>query len=190
MVGTLLAGLQHYPNIKILALSLNEGILTASLRADGIETIVIPEQGYSFGHIVLRALRILRGRRICIIHSHRFKENLLAFLVGKLLGVNRLVTTLHGLPEGPRDGHKLVHDSGYKVMFDYFMLKGAFSKVIAVSQDMRRRLIQEYGFEEGKVKLIYNGIDLPKEEHREPSHERIIHIGTVGRMVAVKDFGL
>ncbi len=67
----LLKELRKYPDLKIIALSLNEGILRDRLRKAGIETHVIAESSYSFPQIYLKALVPVKDKSIDIIHSHR-----------------------------------------------------------------------------------------------------------------------
>src|SRR5262245_6980390 len=101
MIYALLKELRSHPNIQILALSLNESALSRALREAGIETIVIPEQTHSFARVILKAVQYLKNREIQIVHSHRYKENLLALIISRFIGAKCLVSTLHGLPEVP-----------------------------------------------------------------------------------------
>jgi len=189
MVFNLLNQLKDDQGLKIMALSLNEGTLTDKLRGAGVELYIIPEAAHSFLKIFLKALNLLKRRKIDVIHSHRYKENLLALLLAKTMGVKRLVSTLHGLAEPPvkQNRENSVH---LKTKMDYFLLKHYFSRVVAVSHEMKKVLVKKYRFKEEMVDVIYNGISLPSgTPSPRPANDRI-HIGTVGRMVPVKDFDL
>ena len=75
---------------------------------------------------------------------------------------------------------------------DTWLLRYGFSQVVTVSQDIRNVFLQRHGFPEPMVKLIYNGIELLPEmavTAHSPA-QGPVHIGTVGRMVPVKDFRL
>jgi glycosyltransferase involved in cell wall biosynthesis len=160
------------------------------LQEAGIETHVIPERAHSFFSTVLIAYSRLKGRNIQIIHSHRYKENLLALGIGKLLGINRLVSTLHGLPEPSMGQGRAVVSSRLKARVDLFFLRHAFSRVVAVSENMKTVLLRQYEFDSNRVDLIYNGIKSYAQAFQGKSHDSTIHIGTVGRMVPIKDFNL
>jgi len=191
MVFHLLDELRKEPHLKILALSLNEGILSRKLRDSGIETHVISEADHSFAVILLKAYRALKGQRIRVIHSHRYKENLLAFFLAKSTGAGCLAATLHGLSEPPLDVENGDERIGLKTKLDYFLLKHFFTRVVAVSQNMKQVLVQKYGFRPEKIDVIYNGIPIPPGEFSgRDSRDAIFQIGTVGRMVPVKDYGL
>ncbi|MHB8481168.1 MAG: glycosyltransferase family 4 protein [Nitrospiria bacterium] len=191
MIFNLLARLKENSDLKIIALSLNEGVLTGKLREAGIEIHILPESEGSFPAIFLKALALLRKRNIDVIHSHRYKENFLAFLLAKSIGVKRLAATLHGLPEpafNGKNGDKAVR---LKTRMDYLLLKRYFTSVAAVSREMKAALVRTFGFNPGKVEVIHNGINLPPPVQ---ANDTILgepfHIGTVGRMFPVKDFNL
>lgn len=190
MIYNLLSELQAKGEVDLIALSLNEGILSEKLRQRNVPTEVIPESGSSFLGVFIRALLFLRGRKIDLIHSHRYKENLLALFLAKATGVKRLVTTLHGLPEAPHAGYPQDR-LGAKTRLDHRILKRNFTRVVAVSQEMKETLVHRYRFSEDRLAVIYNGIPLPASSEGRSGLDRAgIHIGTVGRMVPVKDFDL
>lgn len=206
MVFNLLNELRDKEGLKIIALSLNEGVLTGKLSKAGIETHVIPETDNSFAGIFFKAFKLLKKKRIDIIHSHRYKENLFGFLLAKAMGVKKLITTMHGLsePSASSSSSTLTSTStyerntnktvGFKTKIDYYILYNYFTRVVAVSQEMKKALIEKYHFNPNKIEVIYNGIPLPKtldlNLNLSLKSNGSFHIGTVGRMVPVKDFNL
>ena len=190
MACTLLRRLQGHSDLELLALSLNDGTLSRALQEAGIATLVIPESRHSFGEIFLRALHHLKGRKIKIIHAHGYKQNLLALLIGRCKGVKCLISTLHGLSESYPIRPPSKDSIGFKTQMDYFLLRRAYTQAIAVSHDIKNVLISRHGFDEAKIKVIYNGIEIPKLKAMRRAENSAIHVGTVGRMVPVKDFGL
>lgn len=191
VVFNLLNRLREYSDLRIIALSLNEGILTKKLHDAGLETYVIPEATYSFLIIFVKAFHLLKRKKIDIIHSHRYKENLLALLLAKSMGGKHLVTTLHGLSELPVSGKNQQSPIPLKTHIDYFFLNRFFTRVVAVSHEIKTVLVRYDLFTQKKVDVIYNGIPLPPQiSSSESSTNGLFHIGTVGRMVPVKDFNL
>ena len=74
---------------------------------------------------------------------------------------------------------------------NYFLLSRSFRRVIAVSQSTRNVLLSDYGLDQRRVEVIYNGIESPKVTHDQScQNNRSMQIGTVGRMVPVKAFDL
>src|SRR4030095_9270618 len=95
MIFHLLNSLRSDSSVQILALSLNDEMLASKLREVGVKTGVVPETQHGFLKILFTARRLFKSRGIDIIHSHGYKQNLLAFSLAKLIGVTRLITTLH-----------------------------------------------------------------------------------------------
>lgn len=191
MIFNLIRRFTADPSLKLIALSLNEGILSTRLKDAGVETYVISEASHSFLKIVSNAVHLLKGRKIDIIHSHRYKENLLGLILAKAIGVNSLMASLHGLSEPlphAQNGRSLI---SLKTKIDYYILNHFFTRLVAVSQEMKKVLVQKYGFRQEKLDVVYNGIPLPSHTQLSNHYGRdYYHIGTVGRMVPVKDFNL
>src|SRR6266850_8432719 len=99
MVANLLEQLGHDPAVEPIAVGLNDGVLIRRLAARGVETHVLSEGAQGFARLALECARRLRGRRIDLVHAHRYKENLLAAVVARMLHIRRTVTTVHGVPE-------------------------------------------------------------------------------------------
>jgi len=189
MVFNLLRRLKEYPGVHLAAISLNEGILSSRLKSMGIATHVIPESEFGFWRILERAKEVVSGKRIDVIHAHRYKENLLALLLRKgCQPTAALVTTLHGLSEIYSSRDRLTE------AVNNFCLRRYFSRVIGVSKEIERGLTGRYGYPQKAVEVIYNGIEVDHKGIRIPEPEqngnRVFHIGTVGRMVPVKDYDL
>jgi glycosyltransferase involved in cell wall biosynthesis len=104
-----------------------------------------------------RLARILRERKIEILHSHAFYASLLASPIAWLCRVPVVIETQHGR-EAWRHGWLKEH---------YFVdrLVGRFvDQYIAVSEANARYLTEEKGLPARKVGVIWNGIDLTRFE--------------------------
>jgi L-malate glycosyltransferase len=190
VIFNLLSCLRQDPSLRVVALALNEGTLTERLRQAGVTTHVIPERRHSLPGVVWRAARLLRAERIGVIHSHRYKENVLAWLLAKRLGVADVVTTVHGLPERPDNRGADAQSAGWRRRLDYLVLRNAFSTIVAVSEEMKHALVARYGFTEDRVRVIRNGGSFPADLVPAASPHEVFHIGTVGRMVPIKGLDL
>lgn len=192
MVYNLLSELKKEPGLKIIALSLNEGTLLDKLQTAKIETYIIPETSNSFISLCWKARKLFKDKKIDIIHSHRYKENLLAVFLSKSVRNIKLITTIHGLPEMALTGVNQGSLTVLKNKFNYFILKTIFDKIVSVSHEMKHGLVQRYRLNPEKIEVIHNGIPLPaiNDQGMNKSSNGPLHIGTVGRMVPVKDFDL
>jgi glycosyltransferase involved in cell wall biosynthesis len=190
VIFNLLSCLNADAGLRVLALSLNEGVLTAKLRAAGITTYVIPESQHSLIGILRRAARLLKNADVRILHSHRYKENVLAWLLARWLGVSEVITTIHGLPESTTHSVREAWLARWRAALDYFVVKRRFGCTVAVSDETKRVLVQRYGFRENQVRVIRNGGLFPPMTSPARQRGDYFHIGTVGRLVPIKGLDL
>lgn len=191
MVFHLIDRLAADPNARVTALAQNEGVLAAKLRERGIQVVVVPEASTSFVGAVRKAFSAIRSQHFDVVHTHRYKENLLGFCLSKLLHVKVLVATMHGMPESPIAQRGRPRGLGVTAKGNHLLLRHAFSKVVVVSDDMRKVLVDRHGFASTDLEVIHNGITVPAAvESAEKREAGPLRIGTVGRFVPVKDYAL
>lgn len=162
------------PNGSILLNHLEsiEGIKIVSI--DGIDTKSFSIEG-------LRELySLFKRNKPDVIHSHAC---LSARIAGRLLKVKNIVYTRHCL---------MPNNTGLKKHLKVFISRILSSKVIAISEAVKKDLIAE-GEREEDISLIYNGVRLPdktydytylREKYRLPMDKIIITL--VGRLENVK----
>ena len=183
----LLKNLKRYEDLGLSAILLNEGRLADEIRRLGIPVDVVDETRRSFIRLIRDTRRILDRRSPRIVHSHRYKENILAFLSTKNKCNIQLVNTQHGMPESIGANRNPKYDLLHKLNLS--LSKKSFNRVIAVSGDIRDILINKYGFPGNKIKVIRNGIDIPEESPIKREKDIFI-VGSMGRMFPVKDYPL
>src|SRR5262245_25816785 len=166
------------PDVRVAVVALNEGELSKRLREFGIELHVLPEDEISFLELARRIKRIVAG---CdIVHSHRYKENLLAALGGR-----PWVCTQHGRPE-PFRGLARIRAS-VSLRLDRLAKARSARRVIAVSREIEAWLLDF--LDRGRVARVSNGIADPSAGiGMRPWSERPLRVGVLGRLTAVKHF--
>jgi glycosyltransferase involved in cell wall biosynthesis len=190
-IATLMKAQARRGEFGLLALLLNEGRLAEEIRSCGIPLKVIPESTNGFWGILKEAERFLNGKGVQILHSHRYKENLLAALLARRCNVSVLVRTQHGLPEAFHGLRSIKHQ--FLQRLDALVARRATDRIISVSPDMTRRL--SAWLKPEKIVTIPNGINF-EEVHStltvEEAKERLgiprdCHVlGTAGRLEPVK----
>lgn len=190
VILNLLSCLNTDPGLRILALSMNEGVLTERLRAEGVTTHVVPEAEHTLLGIVREVARLLEGQRVDILHSHRYKENAVAWLVARRLGIGRVITTIHGVSEATTDGSVERWWAPCRRWLDYALVKRGFSAAVAVSDEMKGVLVGRYGLPAGRVCVIRNGGRFPAAAPVTRELGTGLHLGTVSRLVPVKGLDL
>ena len=135
--------------------------------------------------------KIIKDRRIDIVHAHEYKTDLVAYLLGKRTGIIPLATA-HAWTGHTTREHWVYYPVDKRVLAKY-------PHVIAVSSEIKDELIR-CGADPRNVTVILNGID-PSAFIRQPAErDRIraelgyspadVVIGAVGRLEPQKRFDL
>lgn len=171
-------------SIRVQVALLNDGELAHRLRSEGVVVTIFDEKSLSAFRILRRLVELVRRARINVIHTHRFKENLIGGIASRACAAVSL-RTVHGSEE--HNPSSLFSRRGLTVALDRFAGNHLQDVVVGVSQALSSDLKRRFGAT--RVAFIPNGIDvelvrktgLPTSIHRSP-----IRIGLVGRMVPVK----
>ena len=192
---TVVTALNKAPELNVSAIVLNEGKLVSKLRDVGIEVTVIDESQYGFLQILRQAKKYLGGKNIDILHTHRYKENVIGALLKKGGSVRYIVQTVHGINE-PLKWFKALKAKLYSSVNLYYTRK-YFDKILAVSDDIRNTLGKKV--DSDKLDTIHNAIN-PANIRITDTTEKIKHdlginsiehiIGSAGRMVPVKGYSV
>ena len=190
-IATLLRNLAQREELRLSAILLNPGRLAQEIRSCGIDVRIIPESQKSFLAVFSEAARYLAPRGIRILHSHRYKENVLAALLARRCRIPFVVRTQHGLPE-PYVGLRHIKQRLIQRL-DRFVARWATDRVISVSSEMSRHLARRMNPQ--KIVIIPNGVD-PAVVHSALSvgetRDRLgiprdCHVlGTAGRLEPIK----
>ena len=162
----------------------------AAARQLGIEYVEVRER-HSFDWRVIPALtRLIRERRIDIVHAHEYKTDLLALILSRLTGAVPLAT-VHGW-SGDTPRQRLYY------FFDKRLLR-RYPIVITVSEPMRQELLAR-GAAPDRVRRIHNGIDSAVFARRPGVREALrdafniprdaVVLGAIGRLESEKRFDL
>jgi len=179
-------------DIELSAVLFNDGWLAAELRRLGVAVEIVDEQRCSAMRIVARLARVLRRRRIDLVHTHRGKDNVLGSIAAVLAGVPRIVRTVHGLTEPMTGWPRLRY--GVTEAIDKAVLRCRADRIVAVSRATAEALGRS-GYPRASIVTIHNGVDLRTvAAEQTPSAVRAalgipaeaFVVGTAGRLTAVK----
>lgn len=192
---TIAQSLSSDPKIDLSVVLLNDKELASKLRELPVETIVIDEAKFGFREITKKASDALKGKSIDILHSHRYKENILAAQLKKRLNIKYAVQTVHGASE-PMSGLRMLKAKAYSTI-NRFYSRRYFDKIITVSADLQNQL--KNVFPDNKLINIHNSVNqanlrISKDRARVLKEFGIendsIVIGTAGRMVPIKGYDI
>jgi glycosyltransferase involved in cell wall biosynthesis len=170
-----------------------EGDMLDAARAAGLDPVVLPELGRAVSPLSdLRAflglLRVLLRIRPHVLHTHTAKAGALGRIAGLLAGVPVRIHTFHG--------HVL---SGYfgpagsaLVRAAELVLSRTSTRIVAVSPEVARDLTHRHRVApRSKVAVVPLGLDLdPLFDTCRTTDDGTLRVGTVGRLVPVKEPGL
>ena len=190
-LAMLLKALVRRDDLAVSAIFLNESRLADEARQAGVEVAVFPEAELNFFQILSGANRFLQGKNIQILHSHRYKENLLAAMLTRRCRVPVHVSSRHGAPEPFRGWPR--YRQGLIEMLDRLVARYSTDCVVSVSDELRSYLTCYLPAD--KVVTIYNGLDeekvsspfsAPEAKQRLGIPEECWVVGTAGRLDPIK----
>lgn len=188
---TLMTQLVRFHGFEWSVVLFNEGRLADELRKISVSLTVIPETYHGPVAIAFRLARLFKTFRPDIVHTHKYKDSIVASIAARCMGVRRVIRVVHGRPE-PFSGMRNAKMAGY-TMLDRLVIQLLVDKVVAVSSDLEQVLLRK--FCRNRVACIPNGIDLEAivvtmsraDKRKEwQVDDKTIVIGTVGRLVPVK----
>jgi len=182
----LLSELQKKDILHLSVILFNEGDLAERLRNAHIRVVVFDETKQNIYQLIIKARRFFKREQVEVIHSHRYKENIIAALASRWLqGSPRLVQTIHGLPHPRRGvkGAKMRIYGGADALFRRFFA----DRAVAVSEELNQTLSK--GELSSKFRCIPNGIPvaLPKLPVNAKLSSSTKTIAVVSRLVPVKN---
>ncbi len=187
----LLSKLVRKAEINLSVILFNEGRLKKEIAALGVPVKVFPENRWGSGKIFLELVREFKKSNIRIIHTHKYKDTILAAPAAKLCGIPHVVRTVHGLRE-PFAGLQAFKMSCYEAI-ERTVHRHCVDSVIGVSSQIESKYKAEG--EVSRVTCIRNGIDLEGkliQTDRWRTRKDLgidsetCLIGTVGRLTPVK----
>ncbi len=193
LLGTALTDARRFEVTVCYLRDTRDGVfgIDAWSKTLGISYLEVSERS-SLDPAVLPALRrIVRERRIDIVHAHEYKTDLLALLLARLDGPIPLATA-HGWT-----GHSWKEQRIYYPGDRWLLAR--YAHVIAVSEEIRQVLLAA-GARPERVTTVLNGID-PAAFRRDPAREPearatlglakdAVVFGAVGRAEPQKRFDL
>ena len=193
---TVIKELAKRNDIEVCAILMNEGRLAEELRSVPVPLRVIDERRNGFPELVKKATHWVERQQIQVLHSHRYKENLLAVLLAKTCSVPYVVRTQHGMPE-PFSGVSTLRQ-GIAQAIDWGVARLLTDRIVAVTEELRDQLGARLGSRE-RIVVIHNGLKLGEVASTLSKSEAKARLGllpetpviaTVSRLVPIKRLDL
>jgi len=185
MVYLFLKHLRFTSDIECSVIVLNRGKFYDSVKNLSIPVYLFDENTTSFAQILIKLRKFLAFNRPTVIHSHGYKQNILAFFQSFTFSSMRLISTQHSKPNYNSykpSLKKLTLGLNYKVALK------TFDAIVAVSHDIKESLLRFNNLNENRINIIPNGVEPDSSTVFKHSHFPPFCIGTSGRLHPVKDF--
>src|SRR5262245_37568246 len=185
----LVLGLQRTQDVDVDVILLNEGLLAERLRHAGVMVTVYPENQLGGMELLSTIRRHLVAHQTGILHTHRYKENVLGAFAAALTSGARSTRTLHGAPEFYNRIWQLQKSVPH--WLDWFTARFLQFPIVCVSAELRDRCARSLPIR--RLKVVPNGVDIVAL--REAATEAIadlridarpFRVGFFGRLTAVK----
>lgn len=158
--------------VLVVSLYTYHSVITDRLEKNGVKVIYLDKKpGIDFS--LLKKIRnlIIREMPIGVIHTHRY---LLKYVMTACWGIDiKVVHTLHSIAK--KENNKLDR----KLNSFYFHQNNV--KPVALSEEVKNTVIEEYKLNSYDVPIVYNGVPLerciPKDGYMIGNSFNIIHIG-------------
>ena len=188
---TLLAQLVQRPEFDLSVILLNGGRLATEIEALGVPVSVLPEGRWGPVKILRGLVKEFRRLRPQLVHTHKYKDTILAAPAAKYCDVPYVVRTVHGLSE-PFHGwqamkmrlYELAERAVHRCCTDAVI--GVSSQIVSQHRSRNPR---------SRVVCIHNGVEID-HERPEKTREQVrtdirigsdtFLIGTIGRLTPVK----
>ncbi|MDR4499292.1 MAG: glycosyltransferase [Candidatus Scalindua sp.] len=154
----------------------------------GFDAYQINMRGRFDPRVIYKLLRLIKEKKIDIIHTHGYKSDILGLAAARLAGI-KAIATPHGF-ENSKDMKLQLF-----IRFGCMALK-RFDRVVPLSEELRTDMAR-IKIKPAKIKLIDNGVDLGEIEIerkiwssqflRNESEKKIVYIGQVASRKNVID---
>lgn len=187
----LLSELKKDSSLDLAAIVLNKGVLHDRLASIGINTQLVDESVLNPLEIARRLYQFNKRWRPNVVHTHRYKENVLGGLAAAWSNVPVIVHTVHGLQEAFQ-GWEHVKLKCHALIANQ-VTRMVASGLIGVSQEIESHLRRE--FPHIRVSCIRNGItgvtpggvNMPGPTRKSIGiEESAFVLGSIGRLTTIK----
>ncbi len=184
--------LDKYSDISLSVILLNHGLLEQKLLEKNISVTVFDETKLNAVQVLFKIIKLVQREQPGLIHTHRFKENIIGSIVTLFFSRISSLRTCHGAQEFTFKFwqiHKIIVHKLDELCGKYIQ-----KRVISVSEDLTQKLYKI--FHKNRVVTIDNGIDpgevitRAKETIEKDFPANRIKIAFVGRLVPVKQIDL
>ncbi len=163
LVFDILKYLNKKKDLDISIITIDSGENINKFRIEGINIINISEKGLVNPKIFFRLKESLRKIKPDIVHTHMLKADFYGRIAAKQAGVPLIYSTCHNY-----SSHHKGADVNKISIFDKIdnaVISYSDSKLIAISEIVKKYLVNRNEIFKAITEVIYNGVDIEKEKY-------------------------
>jgi len=148
----------------------NTGELENQANSKGIEVVLVKKRPGLDMTLLFRLARIMREKRIDLVHTHNMSPLLYGTLAAKIAGIPAVINTRHGREKYQRSP----------------FIWNMNNAIVAISEDARHQMLRWNRFDKNKTRVIYNGIDVDKYSFKGRGNEfkKSLNLDSSTRLIA------
>lgn len=135
--------------------------LSEAIKSAGVEVVSLHKQpGIGFAAL-FQLVRLVRMLRPAVVHSYQFSANWRGLLVGRMLRVPLIISSVRNID---------FHPGLALTLLDRFM--GVFvDQVIGNADAVRRFVVERHWIDDGRVHVVYNGVGYERLDAAVRNHD-------------------
>jgi glycosyltransferase involved in cell wall biosynthesis len=159
----------QHSNIRLFIGTLERGgDLQEALKPFGVPGLSLDCRGWrDFPGAVFRLAKLLRENSIDVVHTHLAEPSLVGLSAARLAGVPGRLMTRHHSDE------RIIYGSRRAVLLDRFIGRHLARDIVAISQAVRRALIEIDRVPEQKIRMVPNGYNWDRVQSSPEAIERV-----------------
>ncbi|MCE5228416.1 glycosyltransferase [bacterium] len=138
-------------NVSLVCIR-ERGQLADELEAAGVPVEVIPFKSRWDPSALRRLAAYMRSNKIDVVHSHMYRSNVPATVAARMAGVKTVWCQVHNVG---------TWETRRQAWMDRALCRWR-TGMIAVSERVRRDVMDTLGLSAGRVRVIYNGVDIDR----------------------------
>ena len=162
--------------VDLYVITIDSGEYLETYRKAGINTIDLAEKGLVNPKIYFKLKKVLKELNPDIVHTHLHKADFYGRLAAKSIGIKNIFSTCHNYST-KHTGADISKLSMFD-RIDNFVVNYTGSKLIAISDIVRKYLTNRSANFSSVTETIYNGIDVEKRLIPKLSRDQVLKLRT------------
>ncbi|MBK8553755.1 MAG: glycosyltransferase [Ignavibacteria bacterium] len=151
-------------DIEISVIALDSGEFIEMFQEDGIKVIDLKEKGLINIKVLLKLIKILKDMKPDIVHTHLLKADFYGRIAAKQTGIPLIYSTCHNYSSHHKGAD--IDKTSVFDLIDNFVVSYSGSNLIAISEIVKKYLVNRNRKFKDITEVIYNGVNIEKEKFK------------------------